>query len=374
MSKALRLSEKWFRRGLWLVAVVFASFLIGLGGTIVGDLPRVETPLQLDDFLDRKAAETLREQVKAARQAEDAAETALEQARLQRAKARSESASARETFDNWLATRSATQQAEHNPEVVQRTQALDALQQRERQTQQAVEAQQQAMLDARQAAEAAQSNLSQLEEGGYERLHAEMRKVELRVFLYRLALTLPLLIAAGWLFAKKRKSTYWPFVWGFIFFALFAFFVELVPYLPSYGGYVRYVVGIVITALVGRYAIVALNRYLERQKQAEALPDAQRREELSYDVALARLAKGVCPGCERTVDLKDTSIDFCPHCGIGLYDRCGACSTRKSAFARFCHACGAHAGRGADAAAGRRRVLPDLAADTAGGQGEGTVA
>ncbi|MDP2066717.1 MAG: hypothetical protein Q8K38_12195 [Burkholderiaceae bacterium] len=28
MSKALRLSEKWFRRGLWVVAVVFAGFLI----------------------------------------------------------------------------------------------------------------------------------------------------------------------------------------------------------------------------------------------------------------------------------------------------------------------------------------------------------
>jgi len=353
MSKSLRLSEKWFRRGLWLVSLVFASFLIGLGGTIVGDLPRVETPLQLDDFLDRNAAEALREQGKAARQAEETAETALEQARLQRAKARSESAEARETFNNWLATRSATQQAEHNPEVVQRTQALDALKLRERSTQQAVEAQQQAMLDARQAAAAAQSRLSELEQGGYERMHVEMRKVELRVFLYRLALTLPLLIAAGWLFAKKRKSTYWPFVWGFIFFALFAFFVELVPYLPSYGGYVRYVVGIVITALVGRYAIVALNRYLERQKQAESLPDAQRREELSYDVALARLAKGVCPGCERSVDLKDPSIDFCPHCGIGLYDRCGACTTRKSAFARFCHACGAQGGRVS-------RVLPPL--------------
>jgi hypothetical protein len=144
------------------------------------------------------------------------------------------------------------------------------------------------------------------------------------VFLYRLALTLPLLVAAGWLFAKKRKGTYWPFVWGFIFFALFAFFVELVPYLPSYGGYVRYIVGIVITALVGRYAILALNRYLERQKAAESLPDAQRREELSYDVALARLAKGVCPGCERPVDLKDVKNDFCPHCGIGLHDHCGA--------------------------------------------------
>ncbi len=40
MSKPLRLSEKWFRRGLWLVALVFASFLIGLGGTIVAICPR----------------------------------------------------------------------------------------------------------------------------------------------------------------------------------------------------------------------------------------------------------------------------------------------------------------------------------------------
>jgi hypothetical protein len=145
---------------------------------------------------------------------------------------------------------------------------------------------------------------------------------------------------AGWLFVKKRKSTYWPFVWGFIFFALFAFFVELVPYLPSYGGYVRYLVGIVLTVLVGRYAIVALNRYLARQKLAEQQPDQVRREELSYDTALTRLGKGVCPGCERPVDLKNDAIDFCPHCGIGLFDHCGVCETRKSAFSRFCHACG----------------------------------
>jgi predicted RNA-binding Zn-ribbon protein involved in translation (DUF1610 family) len=167
-----------------------------------------------------------------------------------------------------------------------------------------------------------------------------------------LALTLPLLVVAGWLFRTKRRSTYWPFVWGFIFFALFTFFVELVPYLPSYGGYVRYLVGIVITVLVGRQAIVALNRYLEKQRAAEQMPDAKRREELSYDTALARLAKGVCPGCERAVDFKNERIDFCPHCGIGLFDRCSHCTTRKSAFARFCPSCGT------PAAAGLTRLVP----------------
>ena len=60
MSKSLRLTEKWMQRGLWLVALVFASFLIGLGGTLVGDLPQVEKPQTLEDFMDKAAAQALR--------------------------------------------------------------------------------------------------------------------------------------------------------------------------------------------------------------------------------------------------------------------------------------------------------------------------
>ena len=340
MSKALRLSEKWFRRGLWVVAVVFAGFLIGLGGTIVGDLPKVEQRATLDDFMDRAAAEKARQTVKDATRAGQDARESLEQAQLKLKIAQADSQAARETFGNWLATRRATERPEQDRELIDRTARLDTLKAAERSAQAAVQAQQQAALDASQAVTRAQGQLRDMERGAQDALDKAQRAQELRVFLYRLALTLPLLVAAGWLFARKRQSTWWPFVWGFIFFALFAFFVELVPYLPSYGGYVRYIVGIVITAAVGRYAILALNRYLERQKQAETLPDAQRRQELSYDVALARLAKGVCPGCERAVDLKDVKNDFCPHCGIGLHDHCGHCQARKSAFARFCHACG----------------------------------
>ena len=341
MSKTLRLTEKWMQRGLWVVALVFASFLIGLGGTLVGDLPKVERQLTLDDFMDRPAATALRSSIKATEAAEREADAALEQAQLKRRVAQADSAAARETFNNWLSTRRATQLADQDPELLARTRALDGLKDKERAAGMAVEAQQQAALDARQGTVRERRRLADMEQAAQQALNAEYRRIELRVFLYRLALTLPLLAAAGWLFVKKRRSTWWPFVWGFIIFALFAFFVELVPYLPSYGGYVRYLVGIVVTVGVGRQAIIALNRYLERQKLAEQLPDAQRREELSYDTALARLSKGVCPGCERPVDLKNPEIDFCPHCGIGLFGKCPACATRKSAFAKFCHACGA---------------------------------
>ena len=346
MSKALRLSEKWFRRGLWLVAVVFAGFLVGLGGTIVGDLPKVEKPLRVEDFLDRAAADRLRASIQQAERTGREARDALDQARLKRRVAEADTQAGRESFQNWIATRRATQLSEQDPEVVARTQALDRLKQAERAAQAAEQRQDQVLLDARQGEARARAQLQEMEGEAYKRMNAEARRVELRVFLYRLALTLPLLVAAGWLLRTKRHGTWWPFVWGFAFFALFTFFVELVPYLPSYGGYVRYAVGIVVTVLVGRQAILALNRYLERQKAAEQLPDARRREELSYDTALARLGKGVCPGCERGVDLKNEKIDFCPHCGIGLFDRCGQCATRKSAFAKFCHTCGTGAGPG----------------------------
>ena len=359
MSKSLRLSEKWFRRGLWIVALVFASFLIGLGGTIVDDLPQVERVHSIDDFIDQRAATPLRAAQKAAAAAEDQANRDLDQAELKLGAASQANANARETFANWIATRQATQRPEQDAELIARTKALDGMKAAEQTAQRQVEAQRQISLDARQADDKARRALGVLEIDARQKLFAEERRAELRVFLYRLALTLPLLVIAGWLFARKRKSTWWPFVWGFIFFALFAFFVELVPYLPSYGGYVRYAVGIIVTVLIGRYAIVALNRYLARQKLAEAQPDRVRREELSYDVALARLGKSVCPGCERQLELKSPTLDFCPHCGIGLFDHCRVCETRKSTFARFCHGCGSSA---AGAGAAQESVAaPDAA-------------
>lgn len=350
MSKALRVSEKWYRRALWVVAFFFANFLIGLGSAVVGDLPQVETQLSLNQFVDQGKAEPIRQQMTAAREILKKANSELEQTQLKLQQAQADTATGQESFNNWLATNNSTrtgpnqghgQDATQNSELRTRTGAVETLQAIERRALQQVQNQQQIALDASQKVDQLQAQLQTLEDEGRVGYEKALQVQELRVFAYRLALTLPLLLLAAWLLIKKRHGKYWPFVWGFGFFAIFAFFVELVPYLPSYGGYVREVVGIVVTVVLGRYAIIGMNRYLEKQKMAEAIPERQRRESLDYDLALGRLAKSICPGCERPVNLQDTSIDFCPHCGIGLHDHCKVCNTRKSCFSRFCHSCGA---------------------------------
>lgn len=341
MSKSLRLSEQWFRVGLWIVAFLFAGFLIGLGGAVVRNLPKVERVYTTDDFINKPAANQARSEINAAQQKLLEINDQMERAQLSYEAAKANSKTAHDSFMNWIATRRATSLADQDPALIARNQEVDKVKLAERNALAQVEELQRIQVNENQKIAHTQTRLFSLQNAANELLIDQQRKQELRVFLYRLAITLPLLIIAGWLVAKKRKSAYWPFVWGFALFALFTFFVELVPYLPSYGGYVRNSVGIILTALVGWQVIKALNRYLEKQKREEQLPEQQRRQELSYDIALARMSKNVCPSCERAVDLKNTANDFCQHCGICLFNKCANCGTRKNAFTKFCHACGA---------------------------------
>lgn len=333
-------SERWFRRALWLVAFAFAGFLIGLGSLVVGDLPQVERRFTLDQFLDSGRAEASAAALKRTRREQEEVRRLSAQGQLALDAARAASAAAQETFANWLRTRDATQRVDQDPGLVARTERLDALKAGERSIEERMEtlAAQDLTLSQREADEARSDDVLRTEAAA--RLSTAESGQELRVFGYRLALTLPLLALAGWLLLKKRQSRNWPFVWGFAIAAAFAFFVELVPYMPSYGGYVQYGVGAIATLIAGRAAINAYQVHAERQRTAETRPDAERRTEIVTDQALARIAKNVCPGCERAIPLSDPETNFCPHCGIGVYERCPACERRKSTFDRFCNACG----------------------------------
>jgi len=335
-----RPSKRWLNVVLWLVAFAFAGFLIGLGSLIVGDLPQVEQRFTLEQFLDRDQARSSADTLKQLRRQQDDNRRQAEQEQLALDAARSASMAARETFANWLRTRDATQRVDQDLGLIARTERLDGLKAAERAVEERLEALSRAGLDLSERETAQAGTDADLRAAAQDRLDAAERGQELRVFGYRLALTLPLLALAGWLLLTQRHTRNWPFVWGFALAAAFAFFVELVPYLPSYGGYVHYGVGVVVTLIAGRSAINALHAYNERQKAAELRPDEERRTEIAADEARLRLSKKICPGCERPIDLANPEANFCPHCGIGVFERCPACDHRKSTFERFCYACG----------------------------------
>jgi len=353
MLKAVRAPERAYAAVLWLVSLVFAGFIVGLGNLVIGDLPQVEQSVA--DYAAEAptpAEQRLRTQLAQVSDRIGAIDDRRAIVQLQLEQARKASQTGTETFEAWIATRTATTSSAQDPEVLARTRQLEALKANERALQAAINAfdnerlpldQQRSQLELAQTRAAADALPARERARFWE---------ELRVFMLRLAITLPMLGLAAWLVVKKRKSDYWPLARGFVLAAVFVFFVELVPYLPSYGGYVRYGVGIALTFGAGVFLIRNMRKYLESRQKSEAQAEAERRARVSHDEAFRKMAAKQCPGCDRPIaTMEGSETNFCVHCGMTLFDHCPACHTRKMAFFRYCMACGTPAqAPGTDAA------------------------
>ncbi len=252
--KTLLQPEKLFSLTMWLVAILFAWFLVGFGGLIIRDLPLATNNLTPDQFATPQliALKQTKKNIEIEQSEKNDQRDLLQQSL---SAAQSQYDTEHVNFQNWLATRAVTSQSNQNPELIARTKHLEELKTSQVASQQKIADLDHQLLLLNQQGEQLYPQYAELEQESNQRYERAVFKQQLQVFGYRLLFILPLIVAAVWLFVRHRKSKYWPFVWGFIFFALFSFFVELVPYLPSYGGYVSYIGGLILVLVCGYYGI-----------------------------------------------------------------------------------------------------------------------
>ncbi|WP_347558065.1 hypothetical protein [Robbsia sp. KACC 23696] len=340
-SAGLTSPGRLVRLGSWVIALVLAGFLNTLGSLVIRDMafaPRGGPPTAAQ-FADAAAQARLDARQREVQTQLDALNEKGSTLGVLHDRAEKTYADEKESFQNWLATRAVTGDGTKDPEILARTRKLDALQAA------AVEWQHQidAINDQKRPLAASQAQLdrdvSNADALTQLRLDKATRKYEMQVFALRLALTLPILLIAIGLFFRFRKTRYWPFVYGFGLFALSAFFVELVPYLPDFGGYVRVLVGIALTIFAGLYMLKAFQRYAER-KQLELQQDqGERARTIGYEKAVGSLAKKTCPSCDKQWSLGGDNATFCVHCGLRLFNICG-CGGRNFSFFPHCYQCG----------------------------------
>ena len=336
--------ERLVRAGQWLVALLFAYFLIQVGGAVIADLPLLSKAPQREQFLDRPAVRGLENGLKPLESRRQALADQLQAVEQREADGREAYDRDKAAFENWRATRSATAQSDQNPEVLNRARQLDLQLERQRQLSEERQRLQQGLAGVEAAIAPKQRSLDGLRSQAEGQLARARQRAELRVFAIRLLFVGPLLALALWQFRRYRRGEQWPFVWGFLLFALFAFFVELVPYLPPFGGYIRYGVGALLTVVVGRALIAWLKAYGQRLQREQAAPAEQRQRSIRYEKALQAISRNQCPGCDRTLPRHEGVLpDYCMHCGLQLQRDCASCSHHMIAFFPYCPSCGAEA-------------------------------
>ncbi|MBT2790104.1 zinc ribbon domain-containing protein [Paraburkholderia strydomiana] len=324
----------------WIVAIAFAIFLNMLGSLVIRDLmyaPRGGPPVATA-FSDPATA-PLEAHQRDLELRRDTLSDKLEIARTGRERADKVYSDQRESFRNWIATRQATGNGQNDPDLLARTKNLDALQARADDWRR----QENALIDETRPIESQlvelRRQIADVRQAADRRFAAATRHYELVVFGCRLAVTLPLLVIGVWLFIRFRKSRYWPFVYGFGLFSLSSFFVELVPYLPNFGGYVRVLVGIALTAFAGIYMLRVFQRYVERKRAELQQSQSERARHVDYEKALRAYDRRICPSCDKSWQPGGDHASFCIHCGLNLFKTCD-CGGRNFAFFPFCNQCG----------------------------------
>ncbi len=260
----------------------------------------------------------------------------------------------KKSFENWLATRKTLQSPDKDKEVIQKAQNIDEYFKIEQSWRKQVDS----LSDKISKIADSKTELYQENESEYaiaqRNFDKATKQYDLKVFLIRLLFVLPILGVGVYFFIRYRNHRFSPLFMGFVYFSVYCFFFGLLPYLPSYGGYVHYSVGILLSIGIGYYAIKNLRLYLERKKTELEASSEERAKNVQSDAGEKALENHICPSCGKDFFLKkwetpnsksDSDIykyitDFCRHCGLVLFKNCEKCGHKNFAHIPYCASCG----------------------------------
>ncbi len=262
---------------------------------------------------------------------------------------------AKKSFDNWLKARKTIGSPKEDPEVINRAKELDSY----FKTKMEWETELSRFTDSINALRRDKKMVEKLifleNRKAEEDQFKAVRKYDLRIFLIRLLIILPLLIIGVFFILRFRNHKYWPLFLGFILFSIYAFFFGLVPYLPDYGGYIRYSVGIILIVSLGGYAINKIRTFVEQKRKELKTSSQERAKQVQSETAEKALEKHMCPSCGKDYTIKgwDKTLkkndktktfvlipNFCRHCGLELFKSCKSCGTVNYAHLPYCCNCG----------------------------------
>lgn len=340
----------------YVISILLAVFLIGMANRIIWDIDSEEQRPYVEDFEAKTEAKKYRILKRNIQDSINVQEEIKEEIQLSIDLAQNTLNQEQASFKTWISTRKATQSSTVNYEIQKRNHTMDSL----RSSLKKLKSEQlilQSTIDALQLDKKKHVQAISEERTKANQLYiAAERAYDLRIFMSRLLFVIPVLILGIWLLLRRRKHTYWPLFRGFVFFAFYAFFIGLVPYLPSYGGYVRYAIGIILSVLLGIYAIKHLTSFVKRKKEELQLSSVERSKKIKEEVAEKALEGHMCPSCgkdylineiyqsgkskNRSGNLKVTR--YCRHCGLQLFKECNTCDTTNYAHLPHCYSCGDH--------------------------------
>lgn len=346
--------ERTSRIVYYSISVILCLFLILLSNKIIDDLDTATVRPEIENFENKVIKTDLNGKIRALNFEVENLNTKKSTIEKTISTAKENYTIEKKSFDNWVQTRKTLGSPDKDQEVIARARKLDEFYKIEQDWRAQLNLRQSQLDEKGKQQQELQKLIDKEDDKAETKYVVALKEYDLKVFLLRLLFVAPILALGIFFFIKYRRNKFWPLYFGFTLFSLYAFFFGLVPYLPSYGGYVRYAVGIILSAGLGYYAIKTIRQFIET-KQAELKVSTQERaKNVQTEVAEKALENHFCPSCGKDFIIKKWEFpsknsegdayklvtDFCRHCGLELFKNCNTCGNKNFAHLPFCSSCG----------------------------------